>query len=159
MFRTQGPLQRGTGVQGLLADLALIEIPKPGPRTMVASPADVAPARKAARAHGAPSRALAYAIPFETALRQLDVTGQWYELDFPVISGTIVGARKWVGLEWKHIEPDLLLRYTPSKTEDTSQARIVIGLKLCPMVIEELALVPEEARQGPVIVDEQTGSP
>jgi len=41
------------------------------------------------------------------------------------------------------------LRWTPSKTEETSGEAIVIDFRACPMVMEELALVPEEERKGP----------
>jgi len=35
----------------------------------------------------------------------------------------------------------------------------VLDLKMCPMVMEELAKVPVEARRGPIIVNPRTGLP
>jgi hypothetical protein len=131
----------------------------PRPRSMVATADDVVKARDAAHAIGSPSRALAYALQFETVLRQWDVIGQWYPLAEPFPSAVIRGDRKWVGLSWSHIDDDLVLRYRPTKTESTSGADVVIDLKLCPMVLEEMAHVPPEGRSGPVIVSETTGLP
>ncbi len=142
-----------------LEDLRLVEVAKPKPRSQTAIAADVVKARLAAHANRAPSRALAYAIQFETALRQCDVIGQWYDLDYPVISAVVSGNQKWVGLEWKDIGSDLVLRYKPSKTVSSSEATVVLDLTLCPMVLEEIARTPEEMRVGPMIINERSGLP
>jgi hypothetical protein len=52
-----------------------------------------------------------------------------------------------------------VLRLVPEKTAATSEARIAIDLRECPMVVEELAHVPPSRRTGPLIVDERTGLP
>lgn len=113
----------------------------------------------AAHAMGRPSLALCYAIQFETALRQWDAAGQWYPLEDPAICPVVHGQSKWAGLEWRHVGEDLVLRYVPSKTRASSGAEVVIDLRLCPMVLEELARVPAAARSGPVVVNEATGRP
>ena len=52
-----------------------------------------------------------------------------------------------------------MLRHTPGRTEDTSEATVVIDLGLCRIVLAEVAQVPVEARSGPIIVNERTGLP
>lgn len=137
------------------------KLPRPRSRTQAMTAPQVIAARKAAHAAGNPSRALAYALVFETALRLWDVIGQWYPLDWPGMSMVIDPdrRRKWFGLQWEDIGPDLLVRYTPSKTSDRSGATIVYPLAKAPMVLEELRHWPPERRRGPVIVWEETGLP
>lgn len=60
---------------------------------------------------------------------------------------------------WRHIGPDLILRYQPSRTEHSSGAEVVVDLNLCPMVIEEFERLSLANRSGPVIVFERTGRP
>jgi hypothetical protein len=143
----------------LLAMMDALDIPRPKPRKMIASPDQVTAAREVAHRHKRPSLALGYAIQFETSIRQWDVIGQWYRLDYPIVSDVLGPEGKWRGLEWKHIGEDLVLRYKAGKTEDTSNEDYVIDLRLCPMVIEELQFWPAEKRVGPVIVDETTSLP
>ena len=64
-----------------------------------------------------------------------------------------------IGPIWSQIDDDLVLRLTPSKTEERSQARVVFDLKAYPMVIEELASMPVTGRSGPLIVNPRTGLP
>lgn len=45
-----------------------------------------------------------------------------------------------------------ILRIRPSKTEGTADAEIAVDLKLCLMVLEEMAHIPEERRHGPMVV-------
>jgi hypothetical protein len=107
--------------------------------------------------HGA--AALAYALQFEGAIRQWDVVGKWLPLVDKKVSSIIDGTSKWVGPMWSQIDGDMIMRYTPAKTQFTSGARVVLDLKMLPMVMEELAKVPVEARQGPLIVNPRTGLP
>jgi integrase len=60
---------------------------------------------------------------------------------------------------WSQIDENVFLRYTPTKTQFTSGAQVVLDLSTLPMVIEELAKVPSEARRGPPIVNPRTGLP
>src|SRR5262249_11145466 len=48
---------------------------------------------------------------------------------------------------------------TKSNSQLASGAKVVLDLKMLPMVIEELANVPQEARHGPLIVNPRTGLP
>jgi hypothetical protein len=98
-------------------------------------------------------------MQFETALRQWDVIGQWYPLDYPIVSDVHRGGEKWAGLDWRHIDDRLILRMTASKTLTTTAEDYVVDLKLCPMVLEELERLPVRGRSGPVIIDEATGQP
>ena len=68
----------------------------------------------------------------------------------------IDGNRKWIDPTWAQIDENLTFRGTPTKTGDTSGARVVIDLRLCPMVMEELALIEERDRKGPLIVSPLT---
>ncbi|MFB0491238.1 integrase [Methylobacterium sp. OAE515] len=140
-------------------DIRELRLPVPRPRSMYATVDQVRNAIAAAHAMGRPSLALCYAVQFETALRQWDAAGQWYPLADPTICPVVYGQHKWAGLEWRHIGEDLVLRYTPSKTRASSGAEVVIDLRLCPMVLEEMARIPDEARSGPLIVNEATKLP
>lgn len=117
-------------------------------------------ARKAAHADGAPLRALAYAIQFETTLRQWDVIGQWVPLSDPKPSAIIRGRKKWIGPMWSAIDKNLILaKVRPTKTEDTTEIEVSFDLSVCPMVTEELALIPDDKRVGPLIIKEANGLP
>jgi integrase len=145
--------------QQLRDDISNLRLASPRPRSMYATAADVIAARKAAHSLGLPSAALCYALQFETALRLWDVAGQWHPLDSPVVSAVIQRGAKWAGLEWRHIGSDFVLRYAPTKTEHSTAVEVILDLRLCPMVLEELAHFPLEKRSGPVIVFERTGVP
>jgi hypothetical protein len=129
------------------------------PRGFAPDAAAIERARAAAHNLGQPAAALAYALQFETVLRQWDVIGAWLPLGDPRPSAVISGGKKWIGLTWSQIDPDMILRATPSKTEYRTGAREVFDLKLCPMVMAELAGMPVEGRSGPLIVDAKTGLP
>jgi hypothetical protein len=135
------------------------DFPGPRPRTEAPSAADVVAARKAAHGLGHAPASLAYALQFEGSIRQWDVVGKWVPLSDKRPSLIINGTSKWVGPMWSQIDEHLILRYTPAKTLHTSGAKVVLDLKGYPMVMEELAKVPPEARHGPLIVNPRTGLP
>lgn len=136
-------------------------LPQPKRRKQAATAAQITAARAAAHEAGRPSSALAYALCFETTVRLWDVIGQWWPMDMGGISEVLDAERetKWFGLRWEDIDADLVLRYTPSKTVDSSGAETTYSLKKAPMVMEELKHWPVELRRGPVIVSEETGLP
>ena len=103
--------------------------------------------------------AFAYALQFEASLRQWDVIGEWIPLDDPRPSALIDGRSKWIGPTWSQIDENLVLRVTPGKTEGSSHARVILDLRFYAMVIEELASVAPEDRNGPLIVNPRTGLP
>ena len=135
--------------------LSKIRFKTPPARKSVMTAEHVDVVRKAAHAEGWPSVALATVLQFELALRQKDVIGEWE----PVTGGE-GGIRyhdtRWVnGMLWSDIGPDLVLRKTHTKTGFDVEH----DLKLHPMVLEEIALVPIEKRIGPMIIAETTGEP
>jgi len=131
----------------------------PRPRKEAPTAAEIVAARKAAHEIGHPPAALAYALQFDGTMRQWDVTGKWVPLGDKKPSLIIDGTSKWVGPMWSQIDENLILRYTPAKTEFTSAAEVVLDLRMLPMVMEEMAKAPEEARRGPLIVNPRTGLP
>jgi integrase len=143
-------------LRDILRDL---RFPGPRPRKEAPTAAEIVAARRAAHELGHPLVALAYSLQFEGMMRQWDVTGKWVPLADKKPSLILDGTSKWIGPMWAQIDENLILRYTPAKTEFTSGAEVVLDLRMLPMVMEELARVPEEARRGPLIVNLRTGFP
>ena len=150
---------RKPGCAELRDILSKLRFAGPRPREEAPTAAEIVVARKAAHDLGHGAAALAYALQFEGAMRQWDVVGKWVPLADKRPSLVIDGTSKWVGLMWSQIDEDMILRYKPAKTQFTSGARVVLDLKMLPMVVEELAKVPLEARHGPLIVNPRTGLP
>jgi integrase len=150
---------RKPGCKELRDILADIEFPSPRPRKEAPTAAEIIAARKAAHEFGHGAAALAYALQFEGAMRQWDVIGKWLPLSDKNASLIIGGGKKWVAPMWSQIDGHLILRYTPSKTLHTSGAEVVLDLKALPMVMDELAKVPQDARRGPLIINPRTDLP
>jgi hypothetical protein len=131
----------------------------PKPRVFYPTATEIERARTAARQAKRPLRALAYALQFETTLRQRDVIGEWVALSDPRPSSILGYGQKWLGPTWAQIDTHLILRLTPSKTENTSEIKVAFDLTECPMVMAELATIPDGKRKGPLITDERTGLP
>lgn len=104
---------------------------------------------------GRPSIALAQALQFETGMRQTDVIGQWLASDQGGASPYQIGRRRWSGLVWQLISPDLTLTMKTSKTGST----VGHDLAAMPLVKAEIDRIPKERRIGAVIVNENTGLP
>jgi hypothetical protein len=158
-----GIMMRLKGCVDLRDTIAAAKRKLPGPRarTMTATPDQVIAARAAAHANGRKSSALAYAMVYETTVRLWDVIGQWWPMDRGGISEVLdpVYKMKWYGLRWEDIDPDMVLRFTPSKTDGTTAAEVIYPLAKAPMVLEELKHWPADTRTGPMIVSEETGLP
>ncbi|MDX0572124.1 site-specific integrase [Sinorhizobium medicae] len=94
-----------------------------------------------------PSIGFVEALKFESALRRIDVIGEWA----PPPEG---GAFRWRGLTGKDISRDMILTLKTSKTG----AELARDLKVMPLVQEALKAfrIPDI---GPVVVDEDTGKP
>ena len=138
----------------------LKEIPFPShrPRTEAPTWEEVVKLRAGARNHGHASAALAYAIQFDGIARQWDVIGQWVPLSDPRPSALIDAGEKWLGPTWeRNIDENLVFRFKPTKTEFTTEKEVVLDLRVCPMVMEELPAVTD--RKGPLIVNPNTGLP
>ena len=154
-----GVICRLPGCAAFNTILAELVFPGNRRRTFAPTAADIEAAREAAHQSRAPRRALAYALQFETTLRQWDVIGQWLPLSDPRPSAVIDGDEKWIGPTWAHIDADFILRLVHGKTEDTSEAAGTYDLSVCPMVVAELANISVEERKGPLIINERTGLP
>jgi len=94
-----------------------------------------------------PSIGFVEALKFESALRRIDVIGEWQ----PTPDG---GPFRWRGMTAGDISRDMILKVTTSKT-GVEAAR---DLNLMPLVQEALKAytIPEI---GPVVIDEDTGKP
>jgi hypothetical protein len=154
------------GVTCRLADCAAfsailreMEFPTNRRRPHAPTVGQVEAAIAAAHAAGAPGRALAYALQFETTLQQWDVIGQWVPLADLGASAIIAGDQKWLGPTWSQVDERLVLQLTHTKTLEMSGARSAYDLKLCPLVMRELAAMALEARRGPLVINERTGLP
>jgi hypothetical protein len=134
-------------------------IKAPPPRTEAPTADEVDAAIAAAHELGHPEVAFAYALQFEGSMRQWDVIGKWVPLSDQRPSSIIDGNKKWLGPMWSQVDENLILRYTPSKTQFTTGAKGTVDFPACPMVMTELAKVPDDARRGPLVINPQTGLP
>jgi hypothetical protein len=141
--------------QAILREMEFETLPS---RTHAPTAEQIIAIRRAAHGAGTPLRALAYAIQFETTLRQWDVTGQWVGLDDPRPSSVLAYGKKWIGPTWAAIDGGIL-KIKPTKTEDTTEVTISFDLSVCPMVCEEIAHIPLEQRVGPLIINPSTRLP
>ena len=131
------------------------EQPKPREEFMTAEQASAF--IDAAIGAGRLSLALGTALQFETALRQKDVIGEWEPIprgEAP--SGIVLNGNRWVnGLTWAQVTA-----HSPMTKKTTKNGRDAVHDLTCyPMVTQVLALVPAEARVGPLIIDEAAGRP
>ena len=103
------------------------------------------------------SLALGTAIQFETMMRQKDVVEEFEPLgDTDRSLGIVLNDGRWVnGLTWVDIPPSMVIKKDTTKTGAT----VVADLKLCPLVMNVLALIPADKRVGPLIIDEKAGRP
>lgn len=154
-----GVAMRLKGCADLKVALAETTIQKPAPRNVAPTAKQVDALRDAAHRLGHPSIALAAAFQFEGAIRLWDMIGKWLTLDDPTPSTYLHGGMKWVGMRWEMIDAAMILRFTPAKTAFKTGKTVAIDLKTCPMVVEEIARVPDEQRRGPIIVSARTGQP
>ncbi|WP_442756597.1 integrase [Methylocystis sp. JAN1] len=112
----------------------------------------------AAIAQGRFSLALGTALQFETTLRQRDVIGEWEPIEEgQERSGIVLRGRRWVnGLTWS----DALSNDFEIYKETTKTGAIAAhDLKLCPLVMKVVGMIPADRRVGPLIVDEEAGRP
>jgi hypothetical protein len=151
-----GIVCRLDGVKAFQDVLGELEFPKPKRRKHAPTAQQIIAARQAAHVHGAPERALLYALQFETNGRQWDFTGSWFPLRYPKVSAVIDRGAKWIGPTWSDID-NLILTIKPTKTEDSTEVEMTFDLSACPMVMEELAHWSD--RSGPLIVNHETGLP
>ena len=106
---------------------------------------------------GRVSLALGTALQFETIMRQKDVIGEWEPMAGGAnTAGIVLNGNRWVnGLTWADIPDDLVVKKDTTKTGAT----VVADLKLCPLVLQVMPLIPADKRIGPLIIDENSGRP
>jgi hypothetical protein len=105
------------------------------------------------------SIALAQAIQFDLKLRSIDVIGEWIPMAESPPSDIVWGNEKWVrGLRWSDIDAQMMLRFSIG---DRMKRKInyVVDLTGMPMVKQELDLMAEIPRAGPMIICEASGRP
>ncbi|CAN7460581.1 integrase [Mesorhizobium sp. LjNodule214] len=135
--------------------LSKIRFSTPPARKSVMTAEHVEAIRKTAHAEGWPSIALATVLQFELTMRQKDVIGEWEPVR-DAKGGILHRDTRWTnGMVWSDIDADMVLRKAHTKTG----FEVEHDLKLHPMVLEEIALVPLEKRIGPMILAETTGEP
>jgi hypothetical protein len=136
-----------------------IEFPSLKSRTFAPTAQQIEAARCAARAAGNPSRALLYALVYDTTGRAFDFLGQWLPISDKKPSAILAYGKKWIGPQWGAIDENMMLTIKPTKTENTTEIEVTFDLSVCPMVMEEIANILPEARTGPLIVNEGTRLP
>lgn len=154
-----GIIMRFEGVKAFQDVLGELEFPRPRSRKHAPTAKQIIAARKAAHENGKPSRALVYALQYETTARQWDWIGNWVEVAHPALSNITDRGSKWLGVKWSDINKDMIVTIKPTKTEDTTEVEISYDLSVCPMVMEELERVPENMRVGPLVINEGTRLP
>jgi len=152
-----GGMRRLKGVGDFKVAIEDLEFPRPKRRTYAPDAAQVIAAREAAHAAGAPERALVYSLIFETTGREFDFIGTWLPMWAPQKSTIHDGNKKWIGPLWSAINENGILRFTPTKTEDSTGVEVIFDLSACPMVQEDLARIKD--RSGPLIVNPATRLP
>ena len=102
------------------------------------------------------SLAIGTAVQFETLMRQRDVIGEWEPIHDGERTGIVLNDRRWVnGLTWSDLANNLEVFKDTTKTGQT----VAHDLKLIPMVVRLLDLVPVQRRVGPRIIDEEAQRP
>lgn len=102
------------------------------------------------------SLALGTALQFETSLRQRDVIGEWVPIGDDAASGIMLRGRRWAnGLTWADLSKDYEIYKVTTKTG----AMAAHDLRLCPLVMQVLGMIPADRRVGPLVVDEAAGRP
>ncbi|QDM14598.1 integrase [Tardiphaga sp. vice278] len=102
------------------------------------------------------SLAIGTAVQFETLMRQRDVIGEWEPIRDGEKTGIVLNDRRWVnGLTWSDLANNLEVFKDTTKTGQT----VAHDLKLIPMVVRLLDMVPTSRRVGPLIIDEEAQRP
>lgn len=147
MLRTlasYGVILRANGARDVKEILGEIRLRGPKPRTIAPTPEQIAAVIEKADEAGDSVFALGLHLQWWTALRTVDIRGQWLG------SGK---ARRWAdGLTWDMIDKDITtLRKTPSKTERHGTPEMVFDLRMMPEIRARLQAIPVDQRVGPVI--------
>ncbi|RYC10034.1 hypothetical protein [Ciceribacter ferrooxidans] len=144
---TYGAGERLAGCGQAREILANMRFEQPAPRMTAMSYDQCLAIVKMSAEMECPSVGFVEALKFETALRRIDVIGEWA----PTPEG---GPFRWRGLTAGDISKEMILKVRTSKTG----AEVARDLKVLPLVQEALKAyrLPEI---GPVVLDEDTGKP
>jgi len=135
--------------------LSKIRFSTPPARTSIMTAEHVTAIRTTAHAEGWGSVAFATVLQFELAMRQKDVIGEWIP-DTDSAGGIRFRDTRWAhGLTWADVDENWILRKTHIKTGFPVEH----DLRLHPVLMEEIGLVPVDKRVGPMIICETTGEP
>jgi hypothetical protein len=137
---TYGAGERLHGCAELRAILSNMQFEQPEPRQVAMTYEQARAIIDTAIAYGRASIALTTALQFETALRRIDIIGEWE-------------GQTWRGLQWQDIRGGVL-RVRTSKTGAT----VAHDLSALPLVQQAMAAYPVRDI-GPVIINEATGKP
>jgi hypothetical protein len=136
-----------------------IRFPNANARTEQMTAAHAIAIRSKARELDWHSIALAQAIQFELKLRPIDVIGEWVPMSDPSPSDIVWGNEKWIrGLRWSDIDDKMVLRFS-IVDRLKRKMNFTVDLTGLPMVRQELDLMGEIPRAGPLIICEANGRP
>jgi hypothetical protein len=142
---TYGAGERLQGCAEARAILSGMRFEQPKPRTMAMSYDQCLAIVKAAAKLKCPSLGFVEALKFETAIRRIDIIGEWV----PSEDG---GPFRWQGLTVGAISKDKILSLTTGKT-GAELSRDLTTLSLVQEALKHYT-IPEI---GPVVIDENTG--
>ena len=142
-----GAGERLPGCEQARAILSDMRFEQPAPRTVAMTYEQCLAIVRASAELKCPSIGFVEAVKFETALRRIDVIGEWA----PPPEG---GPYRWKGLTARDLSKELILTLKTSKTG----AQVARDLKDCPLVVEALKAyaIPD---LGPIVLDEDYGKP
>lgn len=137
-------------------------------RTTIITPEQVVAIIAKAHEVGFHSIALAQALQDGCIVRQKDVIGEYVPQSEPGLSEVLAHGEKWInGFHWKNVSPTHVLEHRLSKSirgranladPDAGKTK-QFDLAARPMIMVELARIPEEQRRGPMVICEYTGLP
>lgn len=148
--------------------LSKMEFQNPQKRTEFLTAAQAIAIRAEAHRQGLHSIAIAQAFQYELMIRQKDAIGEWIPRSEPGTAAVFDGKDKWLhGIDWSNVSNDLILTKRISKSLRGRRATVIkesgktesFDLTAYPMIMEELALIPGDRRQGPIVICESTGLP
>lgn len=149
-----GVQQKLKGCASVREILSLIEFEAPKPRKIKMDYEHALAIVEKAIEMGRPSIALTQALQWDTALRRIDLIGEWVPAKEGE-GGIVRGRTRWHGPSVSIISADLIL--TVEATSKTGSGS-VHDLTLCPLTMLVLEKV-QLPKVGPLIVSEVTGRP
>jgi hypothetical protein len=137
-------------------------------RTKIITPEQIVAVIAKAHEVGFPSIALAQALQDGCIVRQKDVIGEWIPQSEPGLSDVLDHGEKWLsGFRWEKVSPALVLEHRLSKSirgrdnladPDAGKTK-EFDLTARPLIMAEIARIPEDHRWGPMVICEYSGRP